>query len=191
MTKAKLAVQIPAPAYAHHPAGEPIPALGAAYGGGYVGAIIPWSSGFRAIVVSAAADADFADLQWDPKYRASPGATSFLDGLANSISIDDDKHPAAQKCRAYRGGDHDDWHLLAHAPQTGVLANCCPVWTTLPAFMEGGPAAYKKQAYWSSTQSQFVSDSAWSQGFGRGLSGNWHKVNGLHVRPGRIILFKP
>lgn len=192
MTKAKPAEHLPAITYARHPASEPIPALGAAYGSGYVGAITPWPDGMNAIVVLApAADGDFANLKWDPKYRAAPGATSFWDGLANSISIDDDQHPAAQKARAYRGDLLDDWHLLAHSPQTAVLANCCPLWTVLPAFMEGGPAAYKKDAYWSSTQSQFDSDCAWLQYFGRGISGYWGKNYGLRVRPARIVLFRP
>ena len=188
----KLAEKSAVTGYAVLAEGEPIPVLGAAYGGGYVGAIIPWTDGYHAICIAApTAEGDFGALTWDPKYKPAPGATSFHDGLANSISIDDDQHPAAQKCRAGRIGGHEDWHLLAHAPQTAILANCCPLWTTLDAFKEGGPAAYHKDAYWSSTQSQFVSGYAWNQDFGDGYSGLWGKGNGLRVRLGRIVLFKP
>ena len=188
---ARLAKKIPEVAYAMHPDNEPLPAIGAAHGGGYIGAIMPWTNDLGAIaIVSAAAEGDFGSMEWDPKYKAAPGATSFTDGLANSISIDDDNHPAAQKCRALRIGGYEDWHLLSMAHQIGVMANCCPIWTQLEAFRRGGRAAYQETAYWSSTQSQFDSGLAWHQYFGLGYSNTWNKAHDLRVRAGRLILFK-
>lgn len=175
--------------YAGHPAGEPVPQLGDAYGGGFVSAIIPWLNDRQAIVVAADATdgGDLDDLQWDPKYGDAPGAKSFLDGLANTNAILDIS-PAAKAARAYRGGGFDDWHIPAHGVQTANLANCCPLWTQIPIFAAGAPQAYKAAAYWSSTQSQFDSSDAWYQGFADGDSAGWDKRDRLRVRPVRIIL---
>lgn len=175
--------------YAVHPTGMLIPDLGIAHEGGFVSAFIASSDGRKAIVISApAADGDFGDLEWDPSYEGSPGAKSFIDGLANSMAIDNDQHPAAQKARAYRGGGFEDWHLPAHAVQTAILANCCPIWTVLDVFRESGAAAYQKSDYWSSTESQFDSGFAWGQDFGDGYSDYWGKYLELRVRPVRIVL---
>lgn len=177
--------------YAIHPADQPIPVLGEFYGAGYVAALIPWFDGAQAIVIVAdAADGDFGDLEWDPNYEASPGATSFHDGLANSISIDDDQHPAAKACRAYRAGGHEDWHLLAQIPQDAVKVNCQPERTLIDIFKEGAPQAYRKTAYWSSTQSQFYPDCAWVQYFGHGHTGYFDKLIDFGARAGRIVLIR-
>lgn len=185
LAKAEVASSI----YAIHPAGEPIPPIGAEHGGGFVGAVAPFIGERQAIIIVAnKADGDFAPLAWDPKYKASPGAKSFLDGLANTNSINDAKHSAAQVCRAYRADQEGDWHLPAHAVQTALLANLCPLWTEVEIFKEGGAQAYEKADYWSSTESQFGSDYAWLQDFGGGLSVYWGKSDALRVRPVRIIL---
>ena len=144
-----------------------LPALGEAFGGGYLGALMPAPDGRQfAVIVSPKAEGQKGDVQWKTAYTKTKGTDSYIDGFANSEAMNNDKHPAAQFCRSLKIGGYDDWHMPASAEQAAIWANLGPNHTPIAAFQKGAPQAFDQRWYWSSTE--FGSSFAWNLYFGDG-----------------------
>ena len=164
-----------------------LPAIGEAFGGGYLAALMPAPEGRQfALVVSPKAEGDKDDLEWKDEWSKTEGTSSAIDGLANSNAMNNDEHPAAQFCRGLTIGGFDDWYLPASAEQAAVWANLGPNHTPVAAFQMGAAEAYDPAWYWSSTE--YGSDYAWTQHFGGGLLAYGGKGTQPRVRAVRKVL---
>jgi len=160
-----------------------IPAIGAPFGGGFFGGLHPTEPNI-AIVVAPKAEGEAEELTWGPDGITT--ARSLTDGFANSEALNDEDHPAAQFCRSLRIGGHDDWYLPALDEMTVLRRNLMPgtgyvpEQTTAEAFREGGPEAFEREWYWTSTE--FSKGSAWLQDFTSGDQISSGKVWSTRVR---------
>lgn len=93
-------------------------------GGFYVGKMNYSGLTYNLIV---AAQATETALAWKTAATADAGPISLYDGLANSNSINDASHPAAQYCRAYTGGGNNDWYLGARDEMELLFRNLKPI----------------------------------------------------------------
>jgi len=140
-----------------------IPAIGAAFGGGFFAGAYFENGNLMALIVAPKAEGQAAeDLEWGQR-GTSTEARSLIDGLANTRTLTDD-HPAAKFCRELRIGGFDDWHLPALDQMSVLRANLTPeddhvpVQTTVQAFKQGGSDAFDTdECYWTSTE--------WSPGY--------------------------
>ncbi|MFC3674699.1 Lcl C-terminal domain-containing protein [Ferrovibrio xuzhouensis] len=145
-----------------------LPAVGTPFGGGFLGAVYFDDDGRRVGLITAPASSEI-EAVFKTSRTADPGARSLHDGLANSEAMNDAEHPAAQHCRSLRIGGKDDWQLPSRRDIYRLAENCMPgagivpQQTTAAAFREGGPAAFQRALYWSSTEC--TSGSAWVQLF--------------------------
>lgn len=87
------------------------PTIGSAFEGGYFAGIMTYSDGeYYLIIAPKSAE---ASLQWKTTTTATSGTASYHDGLANSNSMDNASHPAAQYCLSGTWGGQSDWYLPA------------------------------------------------------------------------------
>jgi hypothetical protein len=164
-----------------------LPAIGEAFGGGYLAALMPALEGRQfAIIVAPKAEGEKDDVKWKESYTKTKGTDSYIDGFANSEAANNDKHPAAQFCRSLTIGGFADWYLPASAEQAAIWANLGPNHTPVDAFKSGQPEAYDASWYWTSTE--FGSDYAWIHAFDDGYLGGGGKDNGDRVRAVRKVL---
>lgn len=116
------------------------------------------------------------DYQWT---TVPGGATSLIDGLANSNAIVAQAGAgttyAAGLCRAYSAGGFNDWYLPA-VWELNQCYNAAFVVNTILGEKNGFPFA----GYWSSTE--FSNSSAWVQDFDNGNTGVSPKGNNYRVR---------
>lgn len=155
--------------------------IGEAFGGGYYAGQIGVSSvATHYLIVGPLASAQ-SILQYKTARTDDPGATSNIDGPANSTSINNASHPAAQFCEALSIGGFSDWYMPALnelevcyynlKPTTannqvgqGINPNAVPARatgyttgnparTTAAAFIvTTGAEAFNATNYWNSTQ---------------------------------------
>lgn len=146
----------------------PAPALGTPMAGGFFGGV---SRDGTWIIVSPKAEGESV-LAWKTTMTASPGALSFVDGLANTRDIADADHPAAAFCAALGIGGFDDWHLGSLDDMQILMRNLMPLsggnpaQTAIEAFQEGGAEAFEAAWHWTSTQDS--PGCAWLQLFSNG-----------------------
>ncbi|MBX3660699.1 MAG: DUF1566 domain-containing protein [Ramlibacter sp.] len=146
---------------------------------------------------------------WMPKRGNVIGATSYVDGLANTRAMADAGSPVAQQALACRIAGFDDWHIGArdqvelqyrhHKPTKQINAGYfrdgdnpssypagyryssdMPLQTLDPLFQEGGAEAFDSMGYWTSTQ--YSADYAWYQHFNTGYQSNSDKSWELGVK---------
>jgi hypothetical protein len=164
-----------------------LPAIGEAFGGGYLAALMPAPEGRQfAIIVAPKAEGEKNDLQWKSDYSRTKGTDSANNGFDNSEAMNNAEHPAAQFCRGLTIGGHTDWYLPASAEQAAIWANLGPNHTPVDAFKSGQPEAYDASWYWTSTE--YGSGYAWVQDFDDGLLDDGGKGIGLRVRAVRKVL---
>lgn len=175
-------------------------AIGDAYGGGYFAGQISTAGNSVAdynLVVGPVASAQ-STLQFKIVRTSDPGALSVIDGPANSASMNDASHPAAQFCEGLTIGGFSDWYMPAknelevcyynlkptttnNNTTTGINSNAVPArasnytsgtpaQTSAAAFVTStGAEAFSSVYYWSSTEVAGFVKYAWLQSFNDGF----------------------
>ena len=93
----------------------PMPAIGAAYGGGfYAGQISTAANGIANynLVVGPKSSAN-TSLQIKTSATSDTGTGSYIDGAANTAAVNDANHPGAQFCTGLTIGGNTDWYMPA------------------------------------------------------------------------------
>jgi hypothetical protein len=168
--------------------GSGILAIGDAYEGGfYAGQISTAETGVANynLVVGPVASAQTGPIQWKTSNTNTVGASSLIDGPANSIAMNDPSHPGAYFCKGLTIGGFSDWYMAAKneleicyynlKPTTrvnntasGINNNAVPIRTS--NYTAGTPAqtsaanfktssgsqAFTDSPYWASTQNSAV-----------------------------------
>ena len=192
-----------------------IPAIGQAYGGGFVTGITREpATGKRFLNITAGAEHELVG-KWGEYGVKIEGADSFTDSLANTQAMAVAGSELAAKVLALSIGGHNDWAIPARDVQelqyrhfkptteenwassrngdnpnsepVGLLySEEDPVQTIHAAFQEGGTEAFRDTWYWSSSQRS--ADTAFYMGFGGGTQDGGGKGGELRVRPVRSEL---
>jgi len=192
-----------------------IPAIGQAYGGGFVSGITrDPATGQRSLHITAGAEHELVG-KWGKYGEKIDGADSFTDSLANTQAMAVAGSELAAKVLALNIGGLTDWAIPArdvqelqyrhfkptteenwessrngdnpHSEPVGQLYSAeAPLQTVHTAFQEGGAEAFRDTWYWSSSQRSAYS--AFVMYFGDGLQGYYDKSNELRVRPVRSEL---
>ncbi len=178
--------------------------IGDAYQGGFFAGQIGVSGvATHNLVVSPLSSGQTTGL-FKTTNTTDPGALSVIDGPANSSSMNDADHPAAQFCESRTIGGFSDWYMPAKneldvcyfnlKPDTtsndttvGTNTNAVPsrgsnytagnpAQTAATDFIAGGSQAFTSSpnAYWSSTQ-MYASD-AFAQRFSTGAQTGYGKA---------------
>lgn len=192
-----------------------LPAIGQPYGGGFVTGITrDPDTGKSYLNITAGAEHELVGA-WGKYGEKIEGADSFTDGRANTEAMAAAGSEIAQKVLALRIDGHDDWAIPARDQQelqyrnkkpTSETNYCwgrdgdnpnsipagklyteeSPTQTSVEAFREGNPEAFRATWYWSSTQRS--AHTAFSMYFGGGFQDSTDKGSGLRVRPVRSEL---
>ena len=195
-----------------------IPAIGSALGGGFFAGQISTAGNsiadYNLVIGPKASAQSGTNLQFKTSRTSDPGATSVINGPANSASMDDASHPAAQFCEGLTIGGFSDWYLPAKnelevcyynlKPTTtsnntsyGTNANAVtarasnytagtPAQTSAAAFITStGAEAFDSERYWSSSESS--ASAAWRQYFLTGDQFDYSKTASFRVRAIRRV----
>lgn len=192
-----------------------IPAIGQAYGGGFVTGITREpATGKRFLNITAGAEHELVG-KWGEYGVKIEGADSFTDSLANTQAMAAAGSELAAKALALSIGGHNDWAIPARDVQelqyrhfkptteenwansrngdnpnsepVGLLySEEDPVQTIHTAFQEGGAEAFRDTWYWSSSQRSAYF--AFYVGFDGGIQYDDVKLLELRVRPVRSEL---
>jgi hypothetical protein len=194
--------------------GIPPTVIGQVFGGGfYAGQIGVSGVATHYLVVGPVASAQSISIQFKTSNTTDPGATSVINGPANSASMDDASHPAAQFCEGLNVGGQTDWYMPAtnelevcyfnlkptttsNNTSSGINANAVPArasnytagtpaQTTATDFRNTGAEDFSTDEYWSSTQDS-ASDGRY-QIFNNGYQLAFGKTSLLRVRAVRRV----
>ena len=194
-----------------------LPAIGQPYGGGFVTGITrDPDTGKRYLNITAGAEHELVGA-WGKYGEKIEGADSFTDGRANTEAMAAAGSEIAQKVLALRIDGHDDWAIPARdqqelqyrnkkptsetnycwgragdnpnsIPAGNLYTEESPTQTSIEAFREGGPEAFRDTWYWSSSQRSAYS--AFGVDFGDGYRVSGGKYDELRVRPVRRALIE-
>ena len=188
----------------------PISAIGKAYGGGFVTGVTV-ENGQRYLNITAGAAHELKGV-WGARGVIIEGASSFTNSRSNTESMAAAGSELAKKVLALEIDGHTDWAIPArdvqelqyrHLKPTSEENYCwgrdgdnpnslpigllytaeLPAQTTLTAFQDDGPEAFRDSWYWSSTQRSAYS--AFNMYFDDGSQTSLGKGNELRVRPVR------
>ncbi|NWC20390.1 DUF1566 domain-containing protein [Pseudomonas tolaasii] len=192
-----------------------IPAIGQAYGGGFVTGITrDPATGKRSLHITAGAAHELVG-KWGEYGEKIDGADSFTDSLANTQAMAAAGSELAAKVLALNIEGLTDWAIPArdvqelqyrhfkptteenwensrngdnpHSEPVGQLYSAeDPLQTVHTAFQEGGAEAFRDTWYWSSSQRS--ADTAFYMGFDDGAQYYGDKGFELRVRPVRSEL---
>ena len=91
-----------------------LPAIGAAFQGGYYAGSISQNADGTATHALIVCDKDKeVSRQFKTTQTSTTGIDSTYDGASNTTSMDDSSHPAAQYCAGLSTGGYSDWYLPA------------------------------------------------------------------------------
>lgn len=194
-----------------------LPAIGEAYGGGFVSGITrDPDTGKRYLNITAGAEHELVGA-WGEYGKKIEGASSFTDGRNNTEAMAAAGSELAQKVLALNIGGFSDWAIPARDQQelqyrhfkptteenwqyarsgdnpnsepVGLLyTEEDPVQTVHEAFRAGGKEAFQPRAYWSSSQRS--ASNAFGMIFGVGDQYCYGKSYELRVRPARSELIQ-
>jgi hypothetical protein len=189
--------------------------LGAMMDGGYYAGHIHIDGQLFALIVAPKVAGEF-NAEWIADYKDVPGATSYYDGLANTIAMAEAGSELANLVRSLDIGGNKDWYIpsqdeleiiyrnlkpttdtnslygrsgvnVSAAVPTSPYTRELPAQTLAEAFQAGGAEAFEPDWYWSSTQHAGYSVCAWGQGFNHGYQGYGHKSYGGRARAVRRL----
>ena len=187
-----------------------LPAIGQAFGGGFFSGVTV-ENGQRYLNITAGAAHELKGT-WGARGVIIEGAGSFTDSRSNTESMAAAGSELAKKVLALEIDGHTDWAIPArdvqelqyrHLKPTSEENYCwgrdgdnpnslpigllytaeLPAQTTLTAFQDDGPEAFRDSWYWSSTQRS--ASIAFSMNFDDGSQGTSGKYGELRVRPVR------
>lgn len=166
-----------------------IPAVGLPFDGGFFAGEILLHGERYALVVAPKAEGEKLNVEYKSKDRSTTdGTSSDDDGLANSETINDANHPAAQFCRSLRIGGHDDWYQPSRDELIRIWMALGPNRKNTPElFRAGGAEAFQPNWYWSSTEHASYSSGAWVVDFSGGGQGYDGKDGDCGVRAVRRL----
>ncbi len=195
-----------------------LPAIGAAFEGGFYGGQIQSHRGFKrmAVVWAPKAQGEITGA-WLPTYEAVLG-TNCWHSMDNTRAMAAAGSPIAAWALDREINGHRDWCVPARdvlelgyrhlkptdyktyggfrdgdnpssVPVGYPYAESLPVRTGVEAFRDGGPEAFEEAWYWSSTQ--YSEDYAWGQLFGSGYQYTNDKKFEGRVRLVRLIPLNP
>jgi len=189
--------------------------IGQAFGGGYYAGQIGVSGvATHYIVVGPVSTAQNTNKQYKTSATSTTGASSDIDGPANSAAMNASNHPAAFFCEGLTIGGFTDWYMpaknelevcyynlkpttTANNTAAGINANAVPArasnyttgdpaQTTASAFVTStGAEAFAQTYYWSSTEA--TSSTGWRQRFTVGTQNGYQKNYGIYVRAIRRV----
>ena len=187
--------------------------IGAAFEGGYFAGYISYTADGNAthgLIVAPAASGYNGEstLDWKTSDTSTSGTSSVYDGAANTASMADANHPAANYCAGLTIGGYSDWYLPARyeleiayynlkptttsnntsfgtnsyaVPQRGSNYTAGdPAQTSVAAFQSGGAEDFVANYHWSSTQD--IPSNAWRLDFNNGNQSSRNKSNANYVR---------
>lgn len=190
-------------------------AAGTPFEGGFYVGRIRVGDDLYALIVSPKTKGD-AEGVWGKYGQAVPGASSFFDGLANTLAMAEAGSAIAQAALKLEINGYTDWYIPSRdelelvyrhlKPTTdenyrwrgdnpsSVPPGYCyeeqsPAQTSVAAFQEGGAEALEEAWYWSSTQSS--AHFAWGQSASDGTQGAGGKVRAGRVRAVRRFKLTP
>lgn len=195
------------------------PAIGSALGGGfYAGQISTAGNGSADfnLVIGPVASAENASISYK---NANTGGdpTSDIDGPANSSTMNNASHPAAQFCEGLTIGGFSDWYMPAknelevcyynlkpttasNSTSSGTNTNAVPsrgsnytagtpAQTSASSFQSGNAEAFTStgSSYWSSTQYSGFASFGGFQTFSNGVQSGTYKAYANIVRAVRRV----
>jgi hypothetical protein len=194
-----------------HPANQ-VPAIGAAFEGGFYTGNVRMGDAIYAVVSAPKAKGEFKGV-WLKSYTDVPGARSYFDGLANTIAMAEAGSALAKKVLALEIEGIGGWSIPARdvlelqyrhfkpttqenyvyragdnpssVPAGYPYTEAEPAQTSLALFQAGGTEAFEDDVYLSSTQ--YSDYTAWMQYFGYGNQGNTSKEFERRCRAVRLI----
>jgi len=191
--------------------------IGQAYEGGYYAGQISTAGNDVAdynLVIAPKSSGQNNSKQWKTTNTTTSGTDSNIDGPANSSTMNNASHPAAEFCEGLSIGGYSDWYMPAKnelevcyynlkptttSNNTGVGTNTNAVpsrgsnyTTTVPGQTSAtdflgstGTERFDSSDYWSSTQQSDTN--AWRQFFGTGNQDHDGKDFNLRVRAVRRV----
>lgn len=196
--------------------GGGLPAIGAAFGGGFfAGQISTAGTGVADynLVIAPKSSGENSSKQWKTSNTSTAGTSSVIDGPTNSSNMNNASHPAAQFCEGLTIGTFSDWYMPAQNELEVCYFNLKPTTTTnnlssginanaVPArastYTAGTPAQTAATDFQTGNTEAFAASGywsstehsatdAWAQSFNDGLQFNASKNNSPYVRAVRRI----
>jgi len=190
-----------------------LPAIGAAFGGGfYAGQIGVSSTATHNLIVGPKSTAQ-GRYAWKTTSTSTAGTSSDIDGPTNSSNMNNASHPAAQFCEGLTIGGFSDWYMPAknelevcyfnlkpttatNNTSSGTNPNAVPArgsnytsgnpaQTSAADFKDTGAEDFDDLIYWNSTQ--YDASDAWVQNFSTGNQYNNGKTFDPRVRAVRRV----
>jgi hypothetical protein len=96
--------------------GGGLPAIGAAYEGGFFAGQISTTANSvptHNLVIAPRSSGQNSSKQWKTSNTTTAGTTSVIDGPTNSSNMNNASHPAAQFCEGLSIGGFSDWYMPA------------------------------------------------------------------------------
>lgn len=187
------------------------PVIGTPFEGGFFAGRMNIDGVVHNLIVAPKEGGEHDDIKWNSSYRNVAGATSYGDGMANTVAMLESGSKLAAWARDLRIDGRDDWYLpsqdeleilyrafkpteqgnslygrsginLTAAPPTRPYTNDLPAKTNVDVFKDGGDQAFDDTWYWSSTQRSGTSNFAWCQRFGNGHQDDYDEDGKLRAR---------
>lgn len=197
-----------------------IPAtIGQVFEGGFYAGCIRVQHDYFILICSPKAEGDHDDSPWNDSTKMVADATSYCDGVANTLAMAKAGSDLAKWATGLRIAGFDDWYLPSRdelellyrafkptkqknwvfrngdnpssLPAGYPYTETAPGQSSIEAFRAGKAEAFEDGWYWSSTQFASSSGFAWSQHFYGGGQGYYHKSNPLRARAVRRLKFNP
>lgn len=185
--------------------------------GGYFAGVFALGNKEYGLIVSSKKQGEFNDVEWG-SYRLDINASSYADGLANTIVMANTGNMMAKKLLQMKINSFNDWYIPARDELELIYRNLkptndknltsfrdgenpssippgypytttTPAQTEVSAFQLAGEQAMEAVSYWSSTQSSMYA--AWTQHFKNGSHHTNHKIGAHNVRAVRRFRISP